>query len=169
MRTNPTRFFFAKFASVFGAVFGLALLLVSLKPAHAVYPAPWPDSGNSNVNTGWRAYTQLGTPIGDLPSASDNSTGGTTPTQAADFITGTLPSFYIGYDSVNQVLFIRMRLASSPLTPTPNGASNDDPFGNVTWSLLIDTDGDGFKEFLVRLNGDSGGPPNPPIDDLAVY
>jgi len=164
MRTNSTKLFFAKF----GWVFVFALLLGAMKPAHAVYPAPWPDSGNSNVNTGWHAYTQLGVPIGDPPSASDNSTGGTTPTQAADFITGTLPSFYTGYDSVNQVLFIRMRLASSPLTPTPNGASNDDPFGNVTWSLLIDTNGDGFKDFLVRLNGDIGGPSNA-IDDLAVY
>lgn len=149
-------------------VLAFALLLGAVRPALAVYPAPWPDAGNSNVNTGWRAYTQLGTAIGDKPSASDNSTGGTTPTQAADFITGGLPSFYTGFDTVNQVLFVRMRLASSPLTPTPNGASNDDPFGNVTWSLLIDIDGDGFKEFLVRLNGDIGGPSNP-IDDLAVY
>jgi uncharacterized repeat protein (TIGR01451 family) len=150
-----------------GLLLSFALLLSSARPAHAIYPAPWPDAGGT-VNSGWSPYTLLGTSIQDKPSATDNSTGGTTPTQDADFISNGSPSFYIAYSAVNQVLFIRMRLAKSALTPTPDGNSNDDPFDNVTWSMLIDSDGDGYKEFIVRLNGDTGGPGNA-IDDLQVY
>ena len=49
-----------------------------------------------------------------------------------------------------------------------NGGSNDDPWDNVTWSMLIDSDGDGFKEFVVQLNGDTGSPSNV-TDDITVY
>ena len=145
------------------------LLLTTLGPAHAQTPAPWPDAGSANPQTGWTPYTYIGQPIRDRPSGTDTSTGGTTPTQSADIVAlNNVPSTYFAYDTIRKVLFVRMQLANTPLTPTPDGNSNDDPWDNVTWSLLIDTDGDGFKEVAVQLQGDSGGPANP-IDDIAVY
>src|SRR5215213_9129470 len=89
--TQLMRTYFAKFI----ALLLFAACLLAARPARAVYPAPWPDAGSADVNTGWTAYTALGTPISDRPSSTDGSTGGTTPTQSADFISGGLPSLYV--------------------------------------------------------------------------
>ena len=148
-----------------------ALTMVSVRPCRAVYPCPWPDDGFANVVFNWVPYTVLGDPIEDPEKGPDGSTGGTTPTQEADITSGAdhmQPSVYYQFDAVNQVVFVRLRLANDPMTSTPDGNSNDDPFTPTTWSMLIDTDGDGFKEFIIVLDGPSGGPTNT-TDDVAVY
>lgn len=152
---------------------GVLLALVTMVmpvPANAQTPAPWPDSGSGNVNTGWAFYSRLGASIKDKAGSTDGSNGGTTPQQAVDIIGNStnLPSVYYAYNAGLQVLYVRVRLATSPLTNSPDGNSNDDPWTNATWSLLIDTDGDGYKEFVVMLDGQSGGPAAP-IDKLVVY
>ncbi len=148
----------------------LGLLLVGASPALAAYPAPWPDSGSSSVDTGWIPYTYEAVPAYDKPSSTDQSTGGTTPTQEADVVSdgGTRPSVYYAYDAVNQVVFFRFRISKSCFTSTPNGGSNDDPITPVQYNVLIDLDGDGYREFIVDLNGDSGGPATP-LDRMRVY
>ncbi len=146
-------------------------------------PVSWPSE--TIGSGGWTAYTQLGAPIEDKSAANgDPSTGGTTPQQDTDITRGDspyYPSALYAFDPVNQVFFYRIRVSSSPLT---NGAQSGgtytggDPWDNVTWNLLIDTDGDGHKEFTVVLDGDSGGHVNSDIsatpgvtdgDDLKVY
>ena len=156
--------------AVWSCVLALAGALWSAAPAHAVYPAPWPDSNTGNGQSGWTAYTYkakaIADPVGNSP---DPSTGGTSPQQDTDVVpTNGIPSTWYAYDSANQVLFMRLHLGDSPLTQTPNGGSGDDPWDAVTWTMLIDTDGDGYKEFAVQLNGDTGTNQNQ-FDDLTIY
>jgi hypothetical protein len=70
------------------------------------------------------------------------------------------PSALWAYDPATQVFFYRIRVDGMPLNV---GAEKDgthtgkDPWSNVTWNLLIDADNDGWKEFTVVLDGNSGG------------
>jgi len=148
-----------------------AVLVLWPQGAGAMYPAPWPDAGHTSVYFGWYGYTNLGEALKDRSGSSDNSTGGSSPQQETDITSGAsgdLPSVYVAFDLINDVMFTRMRLARSPLTPTPDGGSNDDPYTSAFWSVLIDMDGDGYKEFILRLDGNIGGSANR-YDDLEVY
>ncbi|HKQ06782.1 MAG TPA: hypothetical protein VJ464_16730, partial [Blastocatellia bacterium] len=126
----------------------VCLLLISGAAAAQTYPAPWPSSGS------WIGYTQLGQAIQDKSTANnDLSTGGTgVNPDGIDVFNGTsgnLGSSYYYYDSTNHVFFFRLRLRGDP-----RGTG-----GNVmvqkTWCTLLDTDGDGYKEFFVEVNGNS--------------
>ncbi|MBI3653323.1 MAG: hypothetical protein HY231_20020 [Acidobacteria bacterium] len=112
--------------------------------ALAAYPATWPS------DAAWTAYTRFGSSILDLSTASgDASNGGTgvSPDYVDVFsgTAGTLPSAYYFYDATNQVFFYRMRLLGDPRKGS--GLSQG------TWNVLIDTDGDGYKEYFVEVNG----------------
>jgi len=148
----------------------LGLLVVGSDPARAGYPAPWPDSGSSDVDSGWTPYTYEAVPAYDNPSSSDQSTGGTTPNQEADVVSdgGTRPSVYYAFDAVNQVLFFRFRLARSAFNNSPDGGSRDDPLKSTWYNVLIDLDGDGFREFIVELDGNSGSP-GTPLDRFQIH
>ena len=119
------------------------------------YPSPWPD------NNDWAAYTYFEDNILDKNGNNDNSTGGTTPNQYVDVVSDSgFPSVY--YYGNGSVLFMRLVLNRSPLSDSGKGQ----PFKSATWNLLLDIDGDGFKEFVVQLDGtDKGEQP----DDLKVY
>ena len=116
------------------------------------YPAAWPDSS-------WIGYTYFLDFIEDKEGSIDGSNGGTTPNGIVDVTTNNgLPS--VSYYGDGDVLFLRIILAGSPSTKSA------DPYGSATWNLLIDTDGDGYKEFVVLLNGsDVGVAP----DDIEIY
>ena len=57
-----------------------------------------------------------------------------------------------------------MQLSTSPLAAT----GNSKPFTSATWNILIDTDGDGFKEFVVHVDG-TGGSQTQPDDIVVIY
>lgn len=152
----------------------LSFFLGGALPARAGYPAPWPDNptqaNTADPNTGWTAYTYSGVAVKDKEGGADPSTGGTTPQQEADVVSDgqTRPSVYLAYDAANQVFFFRFRLANAPFANSPTAGDNVDPLNPVQWNVLLDIDGDGYREFIVSLNGDSGKPASPG-DDLQVF
>src|SRR5687767_1690333 len=123
------------------------------------YPAPWPAALSTQT------YTAKGQSQNDITGNPDPSRSASL-SGPADFSSGarsgagegTVPSFF--YSGDGSVLFIRWRIDGPPQALT--GSSQ--PFGSGTWNLLFDTDGDGFKEFVVHIDGGSGGTADP--DDL---
>ena len=118
------------------------------------YPAAWP--------TNWVPYTAGGGNIEDKIGSVDGSNGGATPNPAIIDIAGGpgIPSVYFYRDTSN--LYVRFRLEATPIKTT--GVSQ--PFDSATWTVLLDVDGDGFKEFAIQVSGsDSGGQP----DDIIVF
>lgn len=120
------------------------------------YPAAWPDLD-------WTAYTRNGSVIVDDEDASDPSNGGAAPNpDDADISSegNTDPSFYFTGDGTN--MYFRIRLQGSPIKTSGAGM----PFGSRTWNILMDVDGDGFKEFVVLIDGTSTTSTDP--DDIVV-
>ncbi|MFN4149890.1 MAG: hypothetical protein ACK4IX_03020, partial [Candidatus Sericytochromatia bacterium] len=120
------------------------------------YPASWPGTLTT--------YTYQGGASTDLVGGSggDSTTGGTNPSGNVDFSQGSVPAAFFSGDG--SIFFIRYRLNGPPLALTSN-----EPVDQATWNLLIDTDGDGFKEFVVMLDGDqNASPSNSSPDDLVV-
>ena len=114
------------------------------------YPAAFP------ADASWVPYTQLTLEFRDLRTdAGDQTDGGTgvnpdssdTYDGGARNEAGTLATSYFFYDSSNQVMFFRMRLLGDP--------RQGSAFSNGTWNAVLDTDGDGFKEFFVEVNGNN--------------
>ncbi len=131
-------------------------------------PVAWPASGS------WITYTSRGSSLTD-PAVSDPSNGGTSPQSYVNVSSGapdkSQPSVFWSYDAVNQVVFYRFRLAAQPNTyatgPSAGSASTTDPWKSALWSVLIDINGDGYRDFAVQLNGSSGGP-GTPVDRVSV-
>jgi uncharacterized repeat protein (TIGR01451 family) len=153
----------------------LCLLATSLLGlvALAQVPVAWPDNGNADYYLGWSDYTMKGNKILDLEGRPDDvSNGGTSPTQEADISYGTRAdgkngSVYYAYDSVNDVLFLRCRVNSRPIPISVTG-SDTDPFNAVQWTVAIDVDHDGWKEYYIALDGRSGQNGHT-WDDIVVY
>jgi uncharacterized repeat protein (TIGR01451 family) len=123
------------------------------------YPTAWPDGL-------WRPYTYKATNISDLNGGSggDKSTGGTNPSGYVDNVADAdgVSSYYYGTSSM---LYFRYVLNGPPLALS--GASQ--PLASATWTVLMDTDGDGYKNFAVMLSGiDSNGAGNLAPDDIIV-
>ncbi|BDU74210.1 InlB B-repeat-containing protein [Mesoterricola silvestris] len=131
-------------------------------------PVAWPASG------AWRTYTSKGSSLTD-PATADPSNGGTSPQSYVNVSSGapdkSQPSVFWYYDGASQVVFYRFRLAAQPNTyatgPSAGSASTTDPWKSALWSVLIDINGDGFRDFAVQLNGSSGGP-GTPVDRVSV-
>ncbi|MBI1294078.1 DUF11 domain-containing protein [bacterium] len=147
----------------------------------AANPAPvdWPtapaDPNACTINCGeWIPYTVQSDTLND-PRVQDPSNGGTSPQNYVNVSSGctdkSLPSVYYAFDDVNNVLFFRWRVEQIANTyatgPKAGSASSSDPWNSALWTVLIDTDGDGFREFAVHIDGSSGSPSNP-IDSLAA-
>ena len=122
----------------------------------AGYPGSWP------TDLQWIPYTNNGTNVSDVEGGSggDSSTGGTNPSGSVDIVADYGPAVSWYSDGIN--LYFRMQLNSSPLQAT----GNSKPFTSATWNILLDTDGDGFKEFVVHIDGTGGGQTTP--DDIVV-
>lgn len=119
------------------------------------YPSAWPPALDS------QDYTFEGSSQSDLSGAGDDSRAGV-PAAYSDFSAGPSQlqsSFY--HTATSSVLYFRLRLAGSPLQLAAPGP----PLKAATWNILVDTDGDGYKEFVALLDGTDGssGP-----DDLIV-
>jgi hypothetical protein len=121
------------------------------------YPAAWP------ISLAISPYTSQGEPLVDQASSSDNSSGAN-PTGASDFSsgsTGDLTSFF--YYGDGSILYFRFRVAGPPLALRGIGQ----PFSSLTWNILFDIDGDGYKEFVVMLEGVGRG--DQPDDIVVIY
>ena len=125
----------------------------------AGYPGSWPSDSQ------WIPYTNNGSNVSDVEGGSggDGSTGGTNPSGAVDIVADYGPAVSWYSDGTN--LYFRMQLYSSPL----QGTGNSKPFTSATWNILLDTDGDGFKEFVVHIDGTGGGGQTQPDDIVIVY
>ncbi|HOT36832.1 MAG TPA: hypothetical protein PLT86_09220 [Candidatus Latescibacteria bacterium] len=126
-------------------------------PTGYTYPTTWPSVLATS------AYTRLGVPEADKTGQTDGSKGAS-PQGANDFTSGPLydqPSFY--YYGNGTILYFRFRVGGPPTALTGSGQ----PFTSATWNVLMDIDGDGWKEFVVFLDGTSSG--NQPDDIVIIY
>lgn len=146
---------FCCFSAAFTSAFAAATNYVD----PASYPGSWPSDSQ------WIPYTSNGSNISDVEGGSggDNSTGGTNPSGAVDIVADYGPAVSWYSDATN--LYFRMQLADSPLQAT----GNSKPFSSATWNILLDTDGDGFKEFVVHIDGTGGGGQVQPDDIVVIY
>ena len=109
----------------------------------------------------WKPYTYQGEVVYDESGNADQSSGGSVSPSNVDIVSSpSLPSVMVYFDS--GVMMFRMILGGNPLALTGRGT----PFISSTWTVLIDLDGDGFRDFAVELDGtDSGAAP----DDIKVF
>ena len=138
-------------------------------PAGSWVPYSWgttyPDSSLSDKR-----------PVKDQ-RVQDPSNGGTTPQNYVNVSSGcpdqTLPSIYYYFDktadSGNGIVFFRWRveqIANNYATgPSAGSYSSSSPWNSALWTVLLDTDGNGYRDFAMHLNGSSGAP-SVPIDNL---
>ncbi len=139
------------------------LVVIPLRTAHAA-----PFNGLTNLPTAWtnfvwQTYLFNGSPVYDAETSSDPSNGGAAvqpstvdiASGAAGAGPGTQPSVLFAYydggtpgnvNYTDDFYGFRLRLNADPQHGT----------GYVTgkWDVLIDIDGDGFKEFIIQLDGD---------------
>ena len=132
-------------------------------PAIHFAPVAWPAGGSATTN--WIPYTRIGSDIADHRD-TDSSNGGTSPQSYVNVSSGctdiTEPSVYYAYDSGNQVLFFRWRVQAPPHNfatgPNPGTYGATSPWNSAQWTVFIDTNGDGYRDFAVHLDGSSGSP-----------
>jgi large repetitive protein len=136
----------------------------------AVHYAPvgWPSEAS------WTPYSYNASDTNDA-AVSDPSNGGTSPQNYVNVSSGcadqTLPSIYYYFDNATNTLMFRWRVGQIANTyatgPSAGPYAATDPWRSALWTVLIDIDGDGFREFAVHLNGSSGDP-SEPIDVIRV-
>jgi uncharacterized repeat protein (TIGR01451 family) len=107
----------------------------------------------------------------------DPSNGGTTPQNYVNVSSGcpdqSLPSIYYYFDPTadggNGIVYFRWRveqIANNYATgPSPGSYSNSSPWNSALWTVLLDLDGNGYRDFAMHLDGSSGAP-SAPIDLL---
>lgn len=130
-------------------------------------PVPWPaNDGDGQLDYGdWVPYTIFNSGIEDN-GTQDPSNGGTSPQNYVNVSSGctdlTLPSVFVYYDAANQVLMFRWRVGQIANTyatgPSVQPAAAVDPWKSALWTVLIDTNGDGFRDYAVQIDGSSGQP-----------
>jgi uncharacterized repeat protein (TIGR01451 family) len=122
----------------------------------ANYPAAWP------LDNAWKPYKINGGVLRD--DSGDGTNGGTSP-QGSSNISPCLDqtaSTYFVRDTNN--LYFRICLASDPYQ------SNNGPFdSSTTWSILIDTTGDGYRDFVVTVDGKGGSGDQAPDNLYVLY
>ena len=131
-------------------------------------PAAWPAEAS------WTPYSYSADDTNDA-AVSDPSNGGTSPQNYVNVSSGcsdqTLPSIYYYFDSATNTLMFRWRVGTIANTyatgPSAGPYAATDPWRSALWTVLIDLDGDGFREFAVHLNGSSGDP-DEPVDVIRV-
>lgn len=146
----------------FLSVIFIAVLFQAAK-AQQFNPVAWPADNQ------WRAYTIKDTIIAD-PAVQDPSNGGTSPQNYVNISSGTpdqsQPSVYFFYN--NSTIFVRFRIESSPNAYTAgNNAGNGDPWKQATWIMMLDINGDGWRDYAIYLDGVSG-TPSTPIDRIRI-
>ncbi len=104
------------------------------------YPSSWPSS--------WTPYTVDGNPLADQTNGGGDGTKGAAPSNETDVAPCGGESVLFSRDTNN--IYFRMCLAGDP-----SGSSNSPFSSSANWSLLIDVDGDGYREFVITLDGKS--------------
>ncbi|MFZ2492275.1 MAG: hypothetical protein WA208_12405, partial [Thermoanaerobaculia bacterium] len=158
------------------------IILLFALPAAAQRPVPYWDNGNGGevkydpvawpTEGQWIPYTNGNASINDART-NDPSHGGARPQERVNVSSGCVdqstPSVYYYYDSVNQVIFYRWRVEAEPNSyakgPAPGAYSSTDPWLSGQWTVMFDTNGDGYRDYAAHLYGSSGGP-STPIDIL---
>jgi uncharacterized repeat protein (TIGR01451 family) len=139
-----------------------ALVATSVLFAQQFNPVAWPATND------WRYYTIKDSVFAD-PAVQDPSNGGTSPQGYVNISSGTPdqsePSIFFAYNS--STMFVRFRVESDPNAYTGNNAGNTDPWKAGTWIMMLDVNGDGWRDYSVYLNGD-GGSPSTPIDRIQI-
>lgn len=133
-------------------------------PAVHFLPVPWPDEAD------WIPYTAQGSSIED-PRTQDPSNGGTAPQNYVNVSScipdKSAPSVFWYFDPGvadpgDETVFYRFTVEQIPNTyatgPKAGTYSATDPWNSAQWNILIDTNGDGYRDFAVLLNGSSGSP-----------
>lgn len=150
----------------------------------AIKPVTWPAEcaalcGTPSAPSGsWIPYSwgttysddtlALRHPIEDQ-RVQDPSNGGTTPQNYVNVSSGcpdqSLPSIYYFYDTTNKIIFFRWRveqIANNYATgPSAGNYSSSNPWNSALWTVLLDLDGDGYRDFAMHLDGSSGSPATP--------
>jgi uncharacterized repeat protein (TIGR01451 family) len=109
----------------------------------ANYPGAWP--------TTWTPYTANGISILDPTNGGGDGTKGAAPSQSGDIAPCPGGSVFFSRDANN--LFFRLCVDADPYVST---ASSGPYVASGSWALLIDVNGDGFREFAVFLDGKQG-------------
>jgi len=139
----------------------------------AIKPATWPTTAQ------WVPYS-WGTTYPDATTADkhpvrdqrvqDPSNGGTTPQNYVNVSSGcsdqALPSIYYYFDpsadNGNGIVFFRWRveqIANNYATgPSAGAYSSSSPWNSALWTVFLDTNGDGYRDFAMHLDGSSGSP-----------
>ncbi|HEY2323880.1 MAG TPA: DUF11 domain-containing protein, partial [Thermoanaerobaculia bacterium] len=142
----------------------------------AIKPVAWPAE-SAWVPYSWGTTWPDSSPTDKRPvrdqRIQDPSNGGTTPQNYVNVSSGCpdqmLPSIYYYYDPASQIIFFRWRveqIANNYATgPSAGSYSSTDPWSSALWTVFIDLDGNGFRDFAMHLNGSSGAPSSP-IDIL---
>jgi uncharacterized repeat protein (TIGR01451 family)/fimbrial isopeptide formation D2 family protein len=139
----------------------------------AIKPAAWPSTAQ------WVAYS-WGTTYPDATTSDkhpvrdqrvqDPSNGGTTPQNYVNVSSGcsdqSLPSIYYYFDQTgdngNGIIFFRWRveqIANNYATgPSAGSYSSSNPWNSALWTVFLDTNGDGYRDFAMHLDGSSGSP-----------
>jgi uncharacterized repeat protein (TIGR01451 family)/fimbrial isopeptide formation D2 family protein len=142
----------------------------------AILPAAWPSQAQW-VPYSWGTTFPDAT-IGDKHPVRDQrvqdpSNGGTTPQNYVNVSSGcgdqTLPSIYYYFDPVSRIIFFRWRVEQIPNTYATGSSlgaySTSDPWKSALWTVFMDLNGDGYRDFAMHLDGSSGSP-SAPIDIL---
>ncbi|MFM2312337.1 MAG: hypothetical protein RLZZ04_1613 [Cyanobacteriota bacterium] len=104
------------------------------------YALSWPSA--------WTSYTVNGLPLADQTNGGGDGTKGAAPSNESDVAPCGGQSVLFARDGNN--IYFRMCLNGNP------SGGNSSPYSTSTsWSLLIDVDGDGYREFVVSLDGKS--------------
>lgn len=138
----------------------------------AIPPKAWPAS-SSWIPYSWGTTFPDSTltekhPVRDQRT-NDPSNGGTTPQNYVNVSSGcpdqSQPSIYYYFDSSNQTVFFRWRveqIANNYATGTSAGGySNGNPWNSALWTVFMDLNGDGYRDFAMHLDGSSGSPALP--------
>jgi uncharacterized repeat protein (TIGR01451 family) len=103
----------------------------------------------------------------------DPSNGGARPQNYVNVSSGcpdqTLPSIYYYFDKTadggNGIIFFRWRveqIANNYATgPSAGSYKSTDPWSSALWTVFLDLDGNGYRDFAMHLNGSSGAPSTP--------
>ncbi len=174
---------------VLAACFALAAFLPSIAGATG-YPPYWDNSTGAlhykplswPSEMDWMYYSHSSTLILDQRVA-DPSNGGRAPQnyvnvssscndQSQPSVAWLFSSDELSADP-EPTMFFRFKVEQIPNTyatgPLTQSAASVDPFFAAQWTVLIDYDGDGYREFAVNLYGASG-TPSAPVDVLrSIY